>query len=85
MGSGFLIAIIAIIAIFVVLPAIVLGNITKWKAMGGLKPGDEHMLEDLWRSARAMERRIETLESILDAEAPGWRGRDRDRSPSSTA
>jgi phage shock protein B len=25
------------------------------------------MLEDLWRSAKAMERRIETLESLLAA------------------
>ncbi|OYW81828.1 MAG: hypothetical protein B7Z22_15100 [Hyphomonas sp. 32-62-5] len=25
------------------------------------------MLEDLWRSAKAMERRIETLESLLEA------------------
>jgi phage shock protein B len=33
------------------------------------------MLEDLWRSSKTMERRIEALESILDAEAPGWRKR----------
>jgi phage shock protein B len=33
------------------------------------------MIEDIWRSAKRMERRIEALESILDAEAPGWRKR----------
>jgi phage shock protein B len=27
------------------------------------------MLEDLWRSAKAMERRIETLEALIDAQA----------------
>ena len=33
-----------------------------------LQPDDERMLEDLWRSARAMERRIESLESIISGE-----------------
>ncbi len=69
----FVIGIVAIVSLFIVLPAIILGNITKWKSMGGLKPDDERMLEDLWRSARQMERRIEALEAILDAEAPDWR------------
>jgi phage shock protein B len=61
--------------LFVALPAVVLHYMTKWRAAGGLKPDDEHMLEDLWRSARKMERRIEVLEEILDTEAPGWRRR----------
>jgi phage shock protein B len=31
------------------------------------------MLVDLWESAKRMELRIQTLEKILDAEAPQWR------------
>jgi phage shock protein B len=31
-----------------------------------LQPDDERMLEDLWRSAKAMERRIESLEALLE-------------------
>ncbi len=68
------VAVVAII--FVGAPAVILHYVTKWKSAGGLKPGEEHMLEDLWRSARTMERRIEALESILDSEAPEWRSRE---------
>jgi len=32
-------------------------------------------VEDLWQTARRMEERIRTLERILDADAPNWRGR----------
>ncbi len=71
----FLAAAVLVGALFVALPAVVLHYMTKWRAAGGLKPDDEHMLEDLWRSARKMERRIEVLEQILDSEAPGWRKR----------
>ncbi len=76
-GPEFVIGVVAVVSLFIVLPAIILGNITKWKSMGGLKPEDERMLEDLWRSARKMERRIEVLESILDDESPEWRKRTR--------
>lgn len=68
-----IVAIIIVSLLFVALPATILHYVTQWRKAGSLKPDDEHMIEDLWRSARAMERRIETLESILDAEAPGWR------------
>lgn len=68
--------IIVVALMFVALPAVVLHYVTKWRSTGALKPDDEHMLEDVWRSARKMERRIEALESILDSEAPGWRPRD---------
>lgn len=72
-GHYFVLAILIIVSLFMVLPAVILGNISKWKQSRGLKPDDERMLEDLWRSARTMERRIDVLESILDEEAPDWR------------
>jgi len=30
---------------------------------------------ELWQTARRMEERIRTLERILDADTPNWRGR----------
>lgn len=33
-----------------------------------LTPDDERMLEDLWRSAREMERRLQTLEAITETD-----------------
>lgn len=57
---------IAIIAIlFLGLPALVFHYITIWREKGKLRPNDEKMLEDLWRSAKSMERRIEALETLL--------------------
>ncbi len=69
-------AVAIVFIIFVIVPSVVMHNITKWKEQKSLSPDDEHMLEDVWRSARRMERRIESLEAILDAEAPGWRKKD---------
>lgn len=55
------------------LPWLILHYIVQWRKAGTLKVEDEKMLEDVWRAARQMERRIETLEAILEAQSPGWR------------
>jgi phage shock protein B len=71
--SIFLIAVVGVVALFIVLPAMLLHYITLWRRQKVLQPDDERMLEDLWRSAKAMERRIESLEALLersDADAP---------------
>ena len=62
-----MIPLVAILALFVVLPGMVFHYIPLWRSQKTLQPDDERMLEDLWRSAKAMERRIETLESLLAA------------------
>ncbi len=62
-----IIPLIAILSIFVFLPGMVFHYITLWRRQKTLMPDDERMLEDLWRSAKNMERRIETLESLLEA------------------
>ena len=68
MEEEFIIAVIAIASIFVVLPAMVVHYITLWRKQKSLLPDDERMLEDLWRSARSIERRIETIEELLDTQ-----------------
>ncbi|MEM7639582.1 MAG: envelope stress response membrane protein PspB [Pseudomonadota bacterium] len=68
MEQEFIIAVIAIVAIFIVFPGMVFHYITLWRKQKTLMPDDERMLEDLWRSARAIERRIETVEELLDAQ-----------------
>ena len=58
-----------VILLVVVAPTwIAFHYITIWRKQKTLQPDDERMLEDLWRSARAMERRIESLEAIIDGE-----------------
>ncbi len=78
--AGDIIPLIAVLTLFIGLPWLVLHYVTQWRKAGSLTPDDEHMLEDVWRSAKRMERRIEALEAILDAETPGWRkAREEDR------
>ncbi len=78
-GPELLIPLVAVLAIFVILPGMVFHYITLWRKQKTLLPDDERMLEDLWRSARAIERRIETIEELLDAqdEEPAPRRRPR--------
>ena len=67
-GPEFIIAIVAIASVFIVFPGMVFHYITLWRKQKTLMPDDERMLEDLWRSARSIERRIETIEELLDAQ-----------------
>jgi phage shock protein B len=70
-GLGFT----AIISLFVVLPWMILHYISKNRSARNLTEDDERMLEDLWRSARTMERRIETLERLIEPDAAPARPR----------
>lgn len=62
--------------VFLLIPAplfIVLHFITKWKQSREISSGDEKMLEELWQLSQRLERRLESLETILDSELPDWR------------
>ncbi len=68
--------ILAILFVVVVVPLwLVLHYSTRWRQARTLSPERERMLAGLWQTARRLEGRIATLETILDAEAPGWRDR----------
>ncbi|MDT8321127.1 MAG: envelope stress response membrane protein PspB [Xanthomonadales bacterium] len=54
---------------------IIFHYVTKMKTAKGLTTEDEKMLSEVWESANRMEERINTLERILDIEAPDWRKR----------
>ena len=68
-GPELLIPLIAILSIFGFVPWLFFHYITIWRGQKTLKPDDERIMEDLWRSAKRMERRIETLEALIDNEA----------------
>ncbi len=80
-GPELLIPLIAVISIFIVLPGMIFHYITLWRKQKTLLPDDERMLEDLWRSARSIERRIETIEELLDAQEEETPSRRRPLSP----
>lgn len=67
----FVVAIVAII--FVGMPAVFLHYRTELRKTKSISADDERLVDDLWRTAQRLERRVEALETILDKEAPEWR------------
>ncbi|MEL6858454.1 MAG: envelope stress response membrane protein PspB [Pseudomonadota bacterium] len=80
-GVELLIPLIAVVAIFIILPGMIFHYITLWRKQKMLLPDDERMLEDLWRSAKSIERRIETIEELMDTQEEEARPRRRPLSP----
>jgi phage shock protein B len=78
MEAELFIPIIAITALFIVLPWIVFHYITKWKAQATLTTEDENLLDELHELARRLDDRMRTIERIIDAENPAWRGLGQD-------
>ena len=72
---GMTIGLVTVVSLFVVLPWMILHYISKSRSSKNLTEDDERMLEDLWRSARTMERRIETLERLIEPDAQPSRPR----------
>lgn len=63
-----------IVAITIVAPIWIVSHyVTKWKLSKGLSQDETLLLEDLWKTAQAMESRVNTLEAILDDNVKGWR------------
>ncbi len=56
--------------------AIFMHYFTRWRTSKGLSADDERLLDELWRTAQSLEKRIETMETILTREAPEGRERD---------
>lgn len=81
-GPEFVIAITAIASIFIILPGMIFHYVTLWRKQKTLLPDDERMLEDLWRSAKSIERRIDTIEQLMDGQDEEASPRRRPLSPS---
>jgi phage shock protein B len=66
--------VVVIVAIIVIgLPSMVMHYVTEMRKLKSVTPDDERLVEDLWRTAQRLERRVEALETILDKETPKWR------------
>lgn len=57
---------------------IILHYVTEWRKNRGLSSEDERMLDEVYDVMGRMEERLQSLESILDAEQKDWRGEDAD-------
>ncbi len=68
---AYIVAIVAII--FVGMPAVFLHYQTELRKTKSISTDDERLVDDLWKTAQKLERRVDALETILDKEAPDWR------------
>lgn len=71
--NEFFMAIAIVAIIFVACPAVFLHYQTELRKTKSISTDDERLVDDLWKTAQRLERRVETLETILDKEAPEWR------------
>jgi len=68
-------AIFALFCIFIAPLWLILHYTTKRRQAQGLSREDEKMLSELWELANKMESRVNSLETILDTQVPGWRNK----------
>lgn len=59
--------------LFLGLPWLVFHYVTKWKQAGTITREDENLLDDLYRTARMLEDRLNTVERIIAADNPDYR------------
>jgi phage shock protein B len=65
---------IPIVFLAVVAPLwVIMHYVTKMKMAKSLSAADEEGLAELWRMANRLEERVDSLETILDQDTPGWR------------
>ena len=66
-------AVVAILAIFIGLPWVILHYVTKWKQAPKITQEDENMLDEMFQLARRLEDRLNTVERIVAADNPDFR------------
>lgn len=64
--------VLAIAAIFVVLPWIILHYVTKWKTAATITTDDEVLLEELYNLAKRLDERMDTVERLVAADDPAF-------------
>jgi phage shock protein B len=65
--------VMAIIAIFIGLPWIIMHYITKWKTAATITTDDEHLLEELYNLAKRLDERMDTVERLVASDNPEFR------------
>ncbi len=77
--SEALVPVIAIISLFVVMPALIFHYILQLRKARSLSEKDEQTIDDMYALAQRLEDRVRTIERIMDADSPGWRQGGRTR------
>ncbi len=64
---------VAIVCIFVGLPWVILHYITKWKTAATITNDDEVLLEELYRLAKRLDERMDTVERLVANDDPSFK------------
>ena len=65
--------VIAVIAIFLGLPWIVMHYITKWKTAATITVDDEQLLDELYSLAKRLDERMDTVERLVASDNPDFK------------
>lgn len=64
--------VMAIAAIFIGLPWMILHYMTKWKTAPTITADDEVLLEELYNLAKRLDERMDTVERLVASDDPGF-------------
>ena len=65
--------VIAVIAIFLGLPWIIMHYITRWKTAATITTDDEHLLDELYQLAKRLDERMDTVERLVASDNPDFK------------
>ena len=65
--------VLAIIAIFIGLPWIILHYITRWKTAATITTDDEVLLEELYSLAKRLDERMDTVDRLVASDNPEFK------------
>jgi len=64
---------LAIVAVFVGLPWLILHYMTKWKTAATITTDDEVLLDELYNLAKRLDERMDTVERLVAADNPEFK------------
>ena len=65
--------VLAIVAIFIALPWIILHYVTRWKTSATITSDDEALLEELYSLAKRLDERMDTVERLVASDNPEFK------------
>jgi phage shock protein B len=71
--AGVLVGGVAIVALLIGLPWLILHYMTKWKQAPKITQEDENLLDEMYNLARRLEDRMNTVERIVAADNPEFK------------
>ena len=64
---------LAIVAVFVGLPWLILHYVTRWKTAATITTDDEQLLEELYQLAKRLDERMDTVERLVASDNPEFK------------